>query len=231
MTNRRMKPAPPVPLRDQCAALGVPLGRIELSRSERGWHVAGTDHYRPEQAAAAMLRAEGWTCATCEGGPMLLLMKAACLERLMELNTLGAADSLTRFLEAQFVINAAHLDSIYAAIDRATTAQVRRNFEAIYAAGVDEYYPGVTAALIEQLHIALRAQLASIAARFAGDSYCYRAGWPDITAVRDGQVLFREIKTSDKLHRSQIETIGNVLLPEGLIVDVLQLAILKPDRQ
>ena len=72
---------------------------------------------------------------------MLLLMKAACLERLMELNTLGAADSLTRFLEAQFVINAAHLDSIYDAIDRATTAQVRRNFEAIYAAGVDEYYP------------------------------------------------------------------------------------------
>ena len=158
---------------------------------------------------------------------MLLLMKAACLERLMELNTLGAADSLTRFLEAQFVINAAHLDTIYDAIGRATTAQVRRNFEAIYAAGVDEYYPGVTGELIEQLHTAIGSQLASIAARFAGDSYCYRAGWPDITAVRQGSVLFREIKTTDKLHRSQLETIGNVLLPEGLTVDVLQLAALK----
>lgn len=119
---------------------------------------------------------------------MLLLMKAACLERLMELNTLGAADSLTRFLEAQLVINAAHLDSIYDAIGRATTAQVRRNFEAIYAAGVDEYYPGVTGELIEQLHVALGPQLPSIAARSAGDSYCYRAGWPDITAVHGGAV-------------------------------------------
>ena len=42
--------------------------------------------------------------------------------------------------------------------------------------------------------------------------------------MRDGAVLFREIETTDKLHRSQLETIGNVLLPEGLTVDVLQLA-------
>jgi len=216
--------APSLSLRAQCDALGVAFDRRELPRDVVGWHVDGRAYYRPEHAAAAILRAEGWTCATCEGGPMLLLMKAACLERLMELNTLGAADSLTRFLEAQFVINAAHLDSIYAAIGRATTAQVRENFEAIYAAGVDDCYPGVTGDLIDQLHVALGPQLPSIAARFASDSYCYRAGWPDITAVRNGTVLFREIKTSDKLHRSQLETIGNVLLPEGLAVDVLQIA-------
>lgn len=69
---------------------------------------------------------------------MLLLMKAACLERLMKLNTLGAADSLTRFLEAQFVINRPHMPSIIAAIGEASTAQVRRNFDAIYATGLDE---------------------------------------------------------------------------------------------
>lgn len=158
---------------------------------------------------------------------MLLLMKAACLERLMELNRLGAADSLTRFLEAQFVINAVHMGSIIKAIGSATTEQVVRNFKAIYAAGVDEYYPGVSVELIEQLHAALGHQLAGIATRFASDTYCYRAGWPDITAVRDGQVLFREIKTTDKLHRSQIETITTVLLPEALDVDVLQLVASK----
>jgi hypothetical protein len=212
-----------ISLRDQCDTLGLPFHRIEVSRSAEGWLVEDAFH-RPERAAAVMLRAEGWTCATCEGGPMLLLMKAACLERLMELSSLGAADSLTRFLEAQFVINADHLESIFDAISRATTAQVRRNFDAIYAAGVDAYYPGVSGDLIEQLHRALGSRLSSIASRFAGDAYCYRAGWPDITAVRDGTVLFREIKTTDKLHRSQIETIGNVLLPEGLNVDVLQLA-------
>ena len=154
---------------------------------------------------------------------MLLLMKSACLERLMELNALGAADSLTRFLEAQLVINAAHLHSIYDAIDSAKTSQVCRNFEAIYAAGVENYYPGVTVGLIEQLHFVLGAQLANIASRFGSDPYCYRAGWPDITAVQSGSVIFREIKTTDKLHRSQIATIGDILLPEGLTVDILQL--------
>lgn len=155
---------------------------------------------------------------------MLLLMKAACLGRLTELNTLGPRDSLTRFLEAQFVINRAQLGSILEAIGNAGAAEVRRNFEAIYAAGVNEYYPGVAIELIEQLHAALGgAQLASIAARFASDAYCYRAGWPDLTAVRDGEVLFREVKTTDKLHRSQIETIGTVLLSEELTVDVVQL--------
>ena len=154
---------------------------------------------------------------------MLLLMKAACLERLMELNSLGAADSLTRFLEAQFVINRPHLSSIIAAIGEASTAEVRRNFDAIYAAGVDEYYPGVSGELIEQLHVALAPKLPFIAAHFAGDAYCYRAGWPDITAVREGRVLFREIKTTDRLHGSQLETIENVLLPSNLDVDVFRL--------
>ncbi len=158
---------------------------------------------------------------------MLLLMKAACLDRLMELNALGAADSLTRFLEAQFVINAAHMESIIQAVASATGEQVVRNFHAIYAAGVDQYYPGVSAGLIEQLFAALGHQLAGITSRFYSDSYCYRAGWPDITAVRDGRVLFREVKTTDKLHTSQIETITSVLLPEGLEVDVLQLVARK----
>jgi len=196
---------------------------VDLPKSPGGWEFSGRIYDRPEPAAAAIMRSEGWTCATCEGGPMLLLMKAACLERLMELNTLGAEDSLRRFLEAQFVINREHMSSIIAAIGEASTAQVRRNFDAIYAAGVDEYYPGVTGELIEQLHDALAPKLPSIAARFAGDAYCHRAGWPDITAVRDGHVLFREIKTTDKLQASQLETIGNVLLPSNLAVDVLKL--------
>ncbi|QXQ07290.1 VRR-NUC domain-containing protein [Sphingosinicellaceae bacterium] len=156
---------------------------------------------------------------------MLLLMKAACLRRLTELNTLGPRDSLTRFLEAQFVINGAKMDSIVDAIGNAGTAEVRSNFEAIYAAGVAAYYPGVGLDLIEGLHAALGgARLAGIAARFAVDAYRYRAGWPDITAVRDGQMLFREVKTTDRLLASQIATISDVLLPEGLTVDVVQLS-------
>ena len=158
---------------------------------------------------------------------MLLLMKAACLQRLMELNKLGATDSLRRFLEAQFVINAQNIDTIIAAIATTSIDQVCANFEAIYAAGVDEYYPGVSVDLIRQLHGALGPLLPRIAARFATDPYAFRSGWPDVTAVRDGMILLREVKTSDKLHASQLQTIGGMLIAEGMPVDVLQLVAAK----
>lgn len=214
-------------LAGQCVEIGVPFSRIELTRGEAGWEVAGTPYPRPEHAVAALMRTNGWTCATCEGGPMLLLMKAACLQRLMDLNEFGAADSLRRFLEAQFVINARDIDSIIRAIATTSIDQVCANFEAIYAAGVDEYYPGVSVDLIRQLHGALGPMLPRIATRFATDPYAFRAGWPDITAVRDGTILLREVKTSDKLHASQQRTIGGLLIPEGMSVDVLQLVASK----
>ena len=214
-------------LADQCAEIGVPFSRIELPRDHAGWKVSGKPYLRPEHAVAALMRADGWTCATCEGGAMLLLMKAACLQRLMELNKLGATDSLRRFLEAQFVINAQNIDSIIAAIATTSIDQVCANFEAIYAAGVDEYYPGVSVDLIRQLHGALGPLLPRIAARFATDPYAFRAGWPDVTAVRDGMILLREVKTSDKLHASQMQTIGGMLIAEGMPVDVLQLVAAK----
>jgi len=50
------------------------------------------------------------------------------------------------------------------------------------------------------------------------DPYTYRSGWPDLTMVRDGSLLWAEIKTSDRLHMSQIVTLSRMkdLLP-GLI--------------
>lgn len=157
-------------LSHQCEQLGVSFRRCELPRTASGWEAVGQSHGRPETAALALLRAEGWAGAVCEGGPILLLIKAACLPRLTEINTLGNSDNLTRFLEAQFAINADHLDSIYEAIGNATAAGVRANFEATYAAGVDQYYPGVSGSLIDQLYAALAPRLPMIAKRFAGDA-------------------------------------------------------------
>ncbi|USR02342.1 hypothetical protein [Sphingomonas aerolata] len=69
--------------------------------------------------------------------------------------------------------------------------------------------------------------LPRIATRFATDPYAFCAGWPDITAVRDGTILLRDVKTSDKLHASQQQTIGGLLIPEGMPVDVFQLVASK----
>lgn len=121
-------------------------------------------------------------------------------------------------------INRDRIGEIGDAIGAADRSTVVRNFERIYAAGVDQYYPGVSVEFIEQLHIALAAKLPAIFARFSSDAYCYRAGWPDLTAVRGQDVRFREVKTSDKLHGSQLETIREVLQPCGLTIDVVQIA-------
>lgn len=210
-------------LSEQCAHLGVGLHVEELVRTADGWHFDNRIHRRPEAVAAAQLASRGWTCASCEGGPILVLMQSACLPRLMEWNQFGAKDSLTRYFEAQVTINESKAGEIVEAIGNASRGDVVRAFEMIYATTVQERYPGLSRKLIDQLFSALQFVLPEIATIFVRDPYAYRAGWPDITAVQESQVRFLEIKTSDKLHEKQIKTISELLLPTGLDVGVVQL--------
>lgn len=78
----------------QCAALNLKLDEIELS-------IPTT----PEAAALAFFRTHGYSGAACEGGVLLTLLKALCLDALAERNSFGSrADACTRLLEAQFTI-------------------------------------------------------------------------------------------------------------------------------
>jgi len=53
-----------------------------------------------------------------------------------------------------------------------------------------------------------RQQLAKITSKLLEAPYKYRKGWPDLTLVRNRVVEFVEVKTTDKLHTSQLETIS-----------------------
>lgn len=208
----------------QCSALELPLLELAVPRVNGNWLVGDMAFARPEPAAKQLLVEDGWCAACCEGGPVLVLLKAACLELLAELNPFGRRDARTRFLEAQFTIHTAHTEDLVAAIASAGLDSVMRSFDEIYAEDfVRECYPGLTSDLIAALWEALAEKLPSLALRFAADPYLYRAGWPDITAVRNGQLPFREVKTTDKLHRSQIETLSGVILPEGLSCEIARL--------
>jgi hypothetical protein len=179
---------------------------------------------RPEPAAMQLLVDDGWCAACCEGGPMLVLFKAACFELLAELNQFGRRDARTRYLEAQFTIHSARTNDLVAEIASADLDSVLRSFDEIYSeAFVRECYPGLTSDFIAALWGALAGKLPSLARRFAADPYLYRAGWPDITAVRKGELLLREVKTTDKLHRSQLDTLSGVILPEQLYCEVARL--------
>ncbi len=81
---------------------------------------------------------------------------------------------------------------------------------------VQEWYPGLTPSAIASLFDTLGAErLAQITSAIMEDPYLYRAGWPDLTMTNGTEMLWAEIKTTDRLHMSQITTLHRMkpLLP------------------
>ena len=48
-------------------------------------------------------------------------------------------------------------------------------------------------------------------------------GWPDLTLLRGTELKFVEVKTTDRLHGSQVDTYLNVAVPLGLKFEIVQL--------
>lgn len=66
-------------------------------------------------------------------------------------------------------------------------------------------------------------RLHAIAERFATASYDLRAGWPDLTLWRDGEVRFVEVKApGDSTHASQARLTSNLLVPLGFRVGLAE---------
>lgn len=86
-------------------------------------------------------------------------------------------------------------------------------------------YPEISeAGLLALWHGIGPAGLAQIALSFMHDPYGFRTGWPDLPISQGVRVQFVEIKTTDRLHHSQLSTIRDFLLPLGLSVSVLQIS-------
>jgi hypothetical protein len=180
-------------------------------------------HGNPELAAYQHFSSLGYSGGYCEGGPILLLIRAAALDILARLNTFGSRpDACTRFTEAQLTILKDDTYLILNAIRSANSHQVVRNFSEIYSAlMVQEWYPGLTPAAIAALFDTLGTErLAQITSAIMEDPYSYRAGWPDLTMTNGTEMLWAEIKTTDRLHMSQITTLYRMkpLLPGRITV-------------
>ena len=65
------------------------------------------------------------------------------------------------------------------------------------------------------------AKIRTIAEIYAKDPFKFRAGWPDITMWRKGEVRFIEVKApGDKVHASQRNIIEAILKPLSLNVAI-----------
>lgn len=197
-----------LPLEEQCKMMGIAYEKI------LGLEISG----RPEYAAWCHFSSAGYTGAYCEGGAVLLLIRAAALDLLAKLNTFNSRqDACQRFTEAQLLIHQEHSDLILRAVRSADLSQVIRGFNEIYTSlMVQECYPGLTADVMASLFNSLGSEtLAQITEAIMEAPYSYRAGWPDLTMTNGDTMLWAEIKTTDRLHMSQISTLDRMksLLP------------------
>ncbi|WP_423821779.1 VRR-NUC domain-containing protein [Salinisphaera sp. SPP-AMP-43] len=204
-------------LPDQCAQLDISLEIIEGVQFGN----------EPERTAWSHYKQKGYEGGYCEGGPVLLLIRAAALDLFANLNPFGSReDACSRFTEAQLKIHEGHISEIAAAVEAADRDTVLRGFREIYRSlMVQEAYPELTEAAIGSIFTALGGKaLREITRAIAEDPYQYRAGWPDLTLAKGEDMLWVEVKTTDKLHMSQIITMTKMkpLLPGKLLV--LQLA-------
>lgn len=208
-----------LPLAEQCLQLQITLEKLEGLPYGK----------KPEIDALNHFLAQGFVGAYCEGGPALLLIRAAALDVLAQFNIFGRSDACTRFTEAQFIIYKESSELILNAIRNTDVAQIIRNFKEIYMyPQIPKYYPGLTADIMSSLFAAIGAErLSQIAAAIMENPSC-RSGWPDLTMVNGSNMLWVEIKTTDRLHISQIMTIFRMkpLLPGD--VRVVQLTKIRP---
>ncbi|AWT48141.1 hypothetical protein DLE54_00425 [Psychrobacter sp. YP14] len=183
----------------------------------------------PEKAALEYFIKQGYVGTYNEGYMFQNTMKALILDELTRLNTFNSRnDACTRFLEAQLTIHENHIDKILFSIKGISKSTFTKNLAEIIAAlktiGMDNGLSlEVGLALFDALDIDT---FINLIRKFSEDPYSYRKGWPDLTLVRDSEVKLVEVKTTDKLHKSQIKTIP--MLIDVLGNDISVLKIIKP---
>ena len=199
-------------LEKQCAKLSLPLKEIKLDYSGK-----------PEPALLSYFEAQGYTGSFIEGYTLLTVLKALMLDMLSELNSFDdRSDACARYLEAQFVILEDDLDCIINSIKDISKEKYLDNLkEIINNPFVKSHHPDLSYDCCEALFDAIEKDtFLSVARKFSEDPYKYRNGWPDLIIVKDQEVKFIEVKTSDKLTKSQLLTIPifKEILPYEFIV-------------
>lgn len=216
-----------LPLDQQCVHLGIGFELISMQRTLAGWAYGEEGGGKPEPAALEFFKEQGFNGNCCEGAAPLMLMKCAALNFLSKVNIFSSrSDARLRYFEAQCVIYQHHAKDIVAEIQGATEADICRHFAEIRSeANYLALYPEINIdGLLALWNAAGSKKWARIAEAFIEAPHNYRAGWPDISMARGDQLRFVEVKTKDKLHLSQKQTISGLLLPLGLSVSVVKLA-------
>jgi len=201
-----------MPLDEQCLELGLPLRKVEVE-----------SFHAPERQALDLAKKEGWIGTFYEGTTILILLKAVLFPTLVcmlrrqlphwseaEIESLAARGYFEGFLKG---LASSEARMLAEGVFCATEETIKLGLDRCKSASLDLAiaHPDLTHELILGLYKALGANtLCELVRVIQVDPYKYRKGWPDLTLIRDGVVAFAEVKTLDRLHESQIETIPYV---------------------
>ncbi len=206
-------------LKQQCALL-------DLQCSTEKWQ----RNTKPELYAFDAFKRLGYTGSYCEAGGIGLVLKSLSLDALTSTSFFkdDPETARTRACLGGIVFlahkNKDELEIVYDDIRKTDKIKFLASCEEILEYDlIHEWYPGLTVEFAEAMFEALSKETFVEIAEWISQSVEHRNGWPDLTLVKDGQVKFVEIKTTDKLHRSQLITIPSLKKDLKQSVELLKL--------
>lgn len=164
----------------------------------------------PEPALLKYFESLGYRGSYVEGATILIVLKALMLDVLAENNLFqDRKDACCRYLEAQLCILKDKLDLLILSISEIKRDSFIKNATEILSQKfIQELYPSLGIDCLIALFDAIDASIfQKLVLKISEDPYVYRAGWPDLVIIKDKEVQFIEVKTTDNLHDSQLKTI------------------------
>lgn len=232
------------PLHEQAARLGIPFRQESIARSGS----------RPEIDLLRRYRAKGADGCFTEGGIVSVLLYCIWLDTLLDcaeyaMREWRAGRRHARVVESMYYNRynvfgyfdfAAAFPAVRRALIRAINhsdkQQVIRSYRKIESWRADDTwfpygYYGITEKLVVALFEILGPnRLRRIAMLFLEDPYLYSKGWPDLLVIKDGVPRFIEVKTTDRLHVSQIIVMPDMMAAGDLEFEILRITKAKRRR-
>ncbi len=208
-----------LPLREQCHSISIGL-------STTPWRSAST----PETYAYNTFAKQGHIGTYCEGGGFGVAIKALCFDALTEASIFygtcidAREDACLKGVVGLAHIETSKLETIFKQLNQTTKTKYLAAFSEIISYSlIREWCPGLSLEFADALFDAVSKTHFEQLARWVSKDHNHSNGWPDLTLVKDGHLKFVEVKTTDRLHHSQLVTIPALVREIGADVSVLQL--------
>jgi hypothetical protein len=208
-----------LPLDEQCEALGIELENKQIDIDRRA-ETSALDYYIKQ----------GYRGCYSEGMIIGVILYCLCCKKLfpLDLVKVNKGSGYSRGFISFTEYSDTYRSELINLIENADEKIVKKNFKKILK---KQYYyfrklwesQGINEELVIKIYNALgNKEFVNIGKLYFKGPFVYQKGWPDLAIVMYNRAKFIEVKTKDKLRRSQIITISDLKRSTGLDISVLK---------